>query len=127
ANALTTQVWDDVAPGGTATFSITLAGAVQTASFSIDFKDFNSGAVLGSIPVTIDCEEKDIFVGPDVCDPKCKDIFVNGTDKDDDILVQNHWDLVGGNWIKTVEVGLNGKWFAAKDICKVVVYGNAGN
>ncbi len=48
---------DDVALGGTASFDVTITGdgTATTGSFDINFVDATSEAVLGSVPVTLDC------------------------------------------------------------------------
>ncbi|MEX0761513.1 MAG: hypothetical protein WD208_11410 [Dehalococcoidia bacterium] len=48
----------DVAPGESATFNVTLTsdGSPESGTFNIRFLDANSGAVLGMIPVTVDCD-----------------------------------------------------------------------
>jgi hypothetical protein len=56
----------DVAPGGTADFSVTITGngTASTGAFNINFVDADSGAQLGSVPVTIDCSSTPIGIGP---------------------------------------------------------------
>jgi hypothetical protein len=48
---------DNVAPGGTASFNVTIAGdgTATTGAFDINFVDDDSGAILGSVPVTVAC------------------------------------------------------------------------
>jgi len=48
---------DDVPPGGTASFDLTLTGdgTPINGTFDVNFVDVNSGAVLGTIPVTLAC------------------------------------------------------------------------
>ena len=48
---------DDVPPGGTASFDVTLTGdgTPINGTFDLNFVDVNGGAVLGSIPVTVTC------------------------------------------------------------------------
>jgi hypothetical protein len=55
--SFTPAVVPDVPPGGTAEFTLTLTGDGRpiTGSFNVLFTDFNSAAVIGSIPVEIAC------------------------------------------------------------------------
>ncbi len=55
--SFTPSIRTAVPPGGTAAFDVTLTGdgSPISGTFSILFKDFNSGAVLGTIPVTVTC------------------------------------------------------------------------
>jgi hypothetical protein len=52
------SVVNDVSPGGTANFTVMLTGdgSAISGGFDIQFKDATSGAVLGTLPVTISCE-----------------------------------------------------------------------
>ncbi len=56
--SFTPSVVNDVPPGGTANFTVTLTGSGSpiTGAFTINFADYNSGSVLGSTPVTIACD-----------------------------------------------------------------------
>jgi hypothetical protein len=56
----------DVAPGGTADFSVTITGngKASTGTFNINFVDADSSAQLGSVPVTIDCSSTPTGIGP---------------------------------------------------------------
>jgi hypothetical protein len=55
---------DDVGPGGTASFATTLTGdgTAINGTFTIDFVDVGSGAVLGSLPVTVSCTDTPVPV-----------------------------------------------------------------
>jgi hypothetical protein len=55
--SFTPSIRSAVPPGGTAAFDVTLTGdgSPISGSFTIQFKDFASGAVLGTIPVTVTC------------------------------------------------------------------------
>ena len=69
--SFTPSIRTAVPPGGTAAFDVTLTGdgSPISGTFSIQFKDFGSGAVLGTIPVTVTCAaslECDIDVDRDV-------------------------------------------------------------
>jgi hypothetical protein len=57
----TPPVVNDVGPGGTASFNVTLTGngTPINGGFDIQFKDVGSSAVLGSIPVTVSCAVAD--------------------------------------------------------------------
>jgi hypothetical protein len=49
-------VVSDVPPGGTACFQVTFLGTgIPSGTFALDFKDEASGALLGSIPVSVEC------------------------------------------------------------------------
>jgi hypothetical protein len=64
---------DDVPPGGMASFTVTLTGdgTPINGTFDINFVDIGSGAVLGTIPVTVACPTNQ----PPVA--KCKDVTVS--------------------------------------------------
>jgi hypothetical protein len=52
------KVDDDVAPGGTADFDVTIksnGAASNNGTFNLNFVDAGSGSVLGTLPVTVDC------------------------------------------------------------------------
>lgn len=63
----------DVAPDGTASFVATLAGGgfPVVGDFDINFVDTGSGAVLGSIPVSVSCKVTKINAGLDIKPQGC--------------------------------------------------------
>ena len=69
--SFTPSIRSAVPPGGTAAFDVTLTGdgSPISGTFDIQFKDFDSGAILGTIPVTVTCAATlacDIDVDSDV-------------------------------------------------------------